>query len=391
MNEAELCTDSGARRVTGGRRVSARLAWPGAALAVTVAFLAACTGPDGSPQPAPTPSGSAGAQAPAGTGAGGDLPAPSLQVPIDIETPFDAYLPLIGALSTRSAAQEESRRAWWETVEADVATCMNDAGFDYEPEPYPEAVDETVLAVFVAKDALTLPRLPDTRDEAARVGYGADDIPAAEAAREKAEAVGPNGAYYESLSGAAKSADAVTLTGSSGPDDPGEGGCLADAQTRHPDPTGADAPDAFLEQYTPLLALMHRIRSEDVNGHTRATTLNEQWATCMADAGFDIAPGQPGATSPTPRDALGLAIRTRPDGQVSPAEYDGLTSELPIEERYLLGSEPERAIALADFDCRAATDYEATLTDVLVELEAQFVRDHKPELDELAAAIELAG
>lgn len=391
MDGAKLCTKPRARRVAGGCRPPARLARAATALAVTAALLAACTGPDGSPEQPATSSSEPAADLPASTApGGGEFPVPSPQVPIETETPFDAYLSLVGALSAVADAQEESRRAWWETVEDDVAACMNEAGFDYEPEPYPEAAYAGTPAAFGTKDSLTLPRLPDTREEAARVGYGADDIPAAEAAREEAESVGPNGVYYESLSDAAKSAYAMTLTGSSGPGDPGAGGCLADAQARQPDPTASDARAMFFEQFNPLLAQMHRVRSDDVNNDGQVSALNEQWAACMADAGFDIVPGRPGATVPTPFDAMDLAARTPPGGVAGPPRYDTLTSEIPIEERYLLGSAEERAIAVADFDCRVATDYEATLTDVLIRLEQQFLVDHKTELDEMAAAIELA-
>lgn len=93
---------------------------------------------------------------------------------------------------------------------------------------------------------------------------------------------------------------------------------------------------------------------------------------------------------PSPLDAMDLAVRTPPGGVAGPPRYDTLTSEIPIEERYLLGSAEERPIAVADFDCRAATQYEETLTAVLVRLEQEFVDGHRAEFDEMAAALELA-
>lgn len=57
----------------------------------------------------------------------------------------------------------------------------------------------------------------------------------------------------------------------------------------------------------------------------------------------------------------------------------------------LVGSQEERAIALADFDCRAAVDYEARLTEELIHLEERFVADNEESLSEFLAAIELTG
>lgn len=109
----------------------------------------------------------------------------------------------------------------------------------------------------------------------------------------------------------------------------------------------------------------------------------------MDDAGYDvrkradeIGHGWPGG----PMQAYRLAVVTAADGTTDPAHRDMLTTEIPLDNRYLVGSDVERAIALADVDCRARTGFVDRYVDVLARLQADFVAEHRAALDDLLAA-----
>jgi hypothetical protein len=57
-----------------------------------------------------------------------------------------------------------------------------------------------------------------------------------------------------------------------------------------------------------------------------------------------------------------------------------------LDQRSLVGSPAEAEIALADFDCRAETDYEARFAAIQLELEQEFVDQNRPRLELMVAA-----
>ncbi len=59
-----------------------------------------------------------------------------------------------------------------------------------------------------------------------------------------------------------------------------------------------------------------------------------------------------------------------------------------MEEKSLLGTEPERLIAVSDFDCWAETDYLDQLTAIRVGRDEAFIGEHQVELDRLVVASE---
>jgi hypothetical protein len=86
-----------------------------------------------------------------------------------------------------------------------------------------------------------------------------------------------------------------------------------------------------------------------------------------------------------PRAAMELAIMTRPDGTV-PVRLESVPMNLiPVEENSLLGTEPERAVALADYDCRVATDYLARLIAIRADVDNAFIVANQDALDRLSA------
>ncbi|MGY4643269.1 hypothetical protein [Cellulomonas sp. URHB0016] len=345
--------------------------------------LTACAHEPGSP--APTGTSSDRPQADSGPT---DAPEPSLAVPIPGGTPFSPYFAQVNALLAQPEETSATAKERHDDVEAYIASCMKDAGFDYFPTEYEKSEQ---LAWPWARDVLQLPLLATDRAEVERVGYGVDDVDAQEADRHELETPDKNGVYNGTLGEAAQSEYDYALSGTRGEDDPDPdpaGGCFGRASAKYPEPTSPQADLA--EQYMPLVRTMGDIRIRDLARDPRVVDLNEQWNACMLDAGYDLTPPEGvRQQTPDPVSAYFLAVRTPPDGV---AEYpaDGAEAgQIPVERRYLVGSPAERAIALADFDCRAATSYQSSLLSVLVDLEGAFVAAHQRELDEMGAALDI--
>ncbi|MDR1236659.1 MAG: hypothetical protein LBK28_00290 [Propionibacteriaceae bacterium] len=85
--------------------------------------------------------------------------------------------------------------------------------------------------------------------------------------------------------------------------------------------------------------------------------------------------------------AFRMAISTGANGETADRSRS-LEDSLPRDQQTFTGSEPERAIALKDFDCRAQTDYWNRLVAIHRDLERQFVDQNRSALDQMAASIE---
>ncbi|MDR2564552.1 MAG: hypothetical protein LBC97_00565 [Bifidobacteriaceae bacterium] len=119
----------------------------------------------------------------------------------------------------------------------------------------------------------------------------------------------------------------------------------------------------------------------DAGADEGVVALNLEWADCMRVAGYPF-PKEKGELGPV--SAIDLASATQEDGTVA----DGSD---PNQEWALLGTEPEIRIALADFDCRAQTDYFNRLLARRIAIEQRFVDQNKAELDRMVAAAEAMG
>src|SRR5690606_16156493 len=116
----------------------------------------------------------------------------------------------------------------------------------------------------------------------------------------------------------------------------------------------------------------------------RMTELNAEWADCMADAGY--------ADYATPDDAVN-AIMEASNALWENIEYDEESEEAPagpsVEAMAEVGKSAW-ATARADFTCKEETGCTESAKKVQFELEEQFIKDHKAELDTFVAAVEKA-
>ena len=300
------------------------------------------------------------------------------------DSPFAAWLAHAATLNELQRRGAEEQAAWRDLVEESVAACMAGEGFEYVPR---EAAATPVFDQGLSTvDHLAVPALPGTRGEVERVGYGVDDIDAMEAMLAQEGVVDVNTAYAESLGEAGRQAYYLALTGHDGTEQSDEGGCTGRALAQLPQPGVGDPSARYFEQYAALLGEMARFPQDVVAHDARTVALDAEWANCMAEAGHDLvaALDLPG---PSPLSAVDVAVRTRPDGSVGDPQPDTPTSEIPFDERYLTGDPAERAVALADLDCRAATNYLERLTTIQIDLEEEFVHTRAQALEEMAATL----
>jgi hypothetical protein len=117
----------------------------------------------------------------------------------------------------------------------------------------------------------------------------------------------------------------------------------------------------------------------------------------MAEAGYgDAFWGEP--LDGGPWSAFHYAMSISVDGelpQIVSSPRDGNTEGrlLPADgarpdQKALVGSPPEVAVAAADFRCRQQTDYLNRYVAIVVDLENQYIAAHREELDQLLATWE---
>ena len=392
---ANLPVDVGAAMASGRRIKRIRRTVAGGAAAVVVAIaatgLALAPGAPGTVPavPAASPSIDAGENEatptlpvdPAGNGTTGPAsPAESMKrwalnfTPIPSGMPLSPYLDAV----QRSIAFADSKvstkelNSWRNGREKALAECMKSHGFDFFLTSDSEAAgsDKPSPDDYAGVDKLPIPLLDNTRDLVVVEGYGIADPPQDD----------PNEVYVDSLSTRASSQYAAYFRD-----------CNAEVGAAYPDPTdkwsSLDVRNVFGDQ-TMDMALFYSTRSVDADPHT--ISLNREWRSCMAKSGHSMEPIRDGAKDggvlDGPEGAYRLAVRTAPDGAV--AELTADQAKLPQDQKSLVGSQVEIEIALADFDCRAQTDYVSRITDIQRSMEQDYVDANKKELDRMVAFVD---
>ena len=140
--------------------------------------------------------------------------------------------------------------------------------------------------------------------------------------------------------------------------------------------------DQFQDMWDSMSQLWESTQKDD-----RLTQVSAEWAGCMSDA------GHPGFT--VPQDAID-DVSTRwgelngwPDQSDGMSTAPALTAEPtppPADEVSKFQSE-EIALALADYDCQEKVGYRTLMDKVRIEAEAQFVQEHRAELEQYRDAI----
>lgn len=330
-------------------------------------------------------SGGAGSTTAAQQGAGAAVvgpdgaPTPSTAFVVDRKLPFAAYADAVARVLGGDDGLEEAAHT---AVEDLVAACMKDEGFEYTPlEHEPPGAQPSGAW---ARGTVAFPVLPSDRGDVEAYGYGTDDVETLEKKRTAAETPDVNNVYLASLEPAAQEAYLETMGGSGLDSDLGcRGRAVLEVVGEQP------TVSSLAETYGELVQEMNHLAVFGVEADPRGRALLEEWVGCMAADGHDVAKpdDEAGFGWPAgPMQAYDLAIATSVDGTVDPAHRDMDAADIPLDGRYLVGSDAEHAIALADFDCRASTGLETRWVDLLADLEADFVTDHQVALEQLLAA-----
>lgn len=288
----------------------------------------------------------------------------------------------------------EDERQQLRQVEELVASCMQEAGFEYIPvDPGGGEGGDDPFA-----EAYSLP--PD--EFAREYGYGMTTLmdPGKDTETEDTD---PNAAIRDGLSEAALEeynralfGDAVEVSGNGGAVSiaPGEDGAPTDLQDQgcHGKASaevygdeglmGGFDMSEFEGLFEDLEALRQRVESDP-----RMVEATEAWAACMAEAGyseFDTT-GQPEETVMDRMSELygweDEAPTDAPDSEDEPSVSVGGDTEADIDEAALAElQEYEIAVATADYDCEQQ-EYAEVQKDVAWGFEEEFVDQHEAELE----------
>lgn len=282
-------------------------------------------------------------------------------------------------------SEEESKKE--REVQDLVAACMQEQGFEYVP--YVPDRDET--SAF--DEAYSLP--PEKFAE--QYGYGISTLmdmadPEGEESDDPnqaiAQALTPDAlaAYQEALwgegvevtdGGASVSVEAVP-GGPGGVPAPADQGCMQKASEEVYALEGAGRGGEGFQDFDSLFTDIDALRQR-IDGDPRLTDATQQWVDCMADAGFSefTKPDDP-ATEVSDRMSALFGDLPSEDSEeksthlVNPVALD--RAELDKVQEY------ELDVAPADFACRR-DHYEDIYREVQFELEAEFVEDHKTDLE----------
>jgi len=269
-----------------------------------------------------------------------------------------------------------------------IAQCMRQAGFNYQPD-----LNSTSFTIGTnAFDDIQ----PDEWDWVAQYGFGIVSGHRHRSGSTFGEREDdPNRDYVAGLSETARAAFEVALNGpANNPQPIGSNnqaewdewmktrGCTGQAivQAMSESPLFLERDDQFAPLFEARSAMMVA-----VSERPEMFQLNSEWAHCMADG------GHPGLN--LPRDATSpiweelsitqtmIQIR-RAEGNPDADGGAALLAELQAREI---------EVALLDFDCRVATNYNSRVDAIRLEMETQFVHDNRALLEDFRTAAELVG
>ncbi|MDR1186408.1 MAG: hypothetical protein LBK95_02950 [Bifidobacteriaceae bacterium] len=369
-------------------------------LAITMLALSGCSG--GIPDDEDASTMVRGAQTQSSPQGNSELPKAATVTTSPIELPFAAYF-RAGNIVTEALirSQDSLMDEWKNDHQAFVSRCMRDTGFEYYPVEYvpPEPLSEET-ALYRFGDSLPLPSLPDSREEARRVGYGVLSFEewSGSAQFQSPEPGGEaeNEAYVASLSDSARREYNLALTGYG--DDPHvqerPNSCIdrADSGFPRPDPVPSD----FLEPLDAMSGFFGLLLGatademterfpDSIYANSDLVALDNEYVRCVVDRGLTLVGGSPLLG---PVATFTHAVFTAVDGSVFDYSETSTEDEIPIEQRSLTGSGAEREVAAIDFECREQTDYVLRFAKIVHDLEEAYVLGHATELDRMMAAID---
>jgi len=330
-----------------------------------------------------------------GAAASSEMPTVIQPAPV---SPIDEYLNLVWGTNLSPEAQIQRHAAESQRIEELVAQCMNDLGFQYIPDPGRRWLDFSSGVEWRTDDP----------EWVAQHGFGGTVWPGPIAGRgeqwegDRPGQPGPNAAFINSLSETERTAFNRALNGRLPTDDTDydwdewwtNHSADFDWDEWQANPNNQGCRDFAWQQtvfyfqqsdeFAPLFEAIDRFRE---NLTLSATEADIDWAACMVDAGFTGYQSRPDFRELFHQEAG--AITTELQEQGRPISR---WPELPANQPEIAALfEREVETALADLDCRIATNYDARQQAAIFESEAQFVADHQSQFNALRAAAEQRG
>lgn len=295
---------------------------------------------------------------------GGDTPSGDESLSYE-DSPLSAYFEKLGGSPEDADIQAQAREA-----EELVAACMQELGFEYQPQDVSQMISQPEDSDLPDWDSLEF---------AEQYGYGATTGEDLSQAQPSEEWVDPNAEYVAAMSEGEQAAYYEALYGKQD-EMPAEGeeieydwttaGCQGEAQhTVYEEGQVWDDPEykELMDELTDLYT-----RSQDSEDVKKAA---KDWQQCMADAGFDF--DDPEAAQNSIYEA---------HSQIPFAE-DGTQDAAALAEL----KEKELATAVADRTCQIDVDYTNVQMRAQFAMEQEFIDEHKAELDSMVAKAESAG
>lgn len=290
-------------------------------------------------------------------------------IPPPVAMPLVDYLDALQQMQQASADQRYLLdKPVNDRLQGYIAQCMKSAGFDYHKLPLAQPVVDTPLG-----GSLGLPWLPDSREQVSIHAYGTraqvTTIPDFVSNEELL-----NAEYESRLSAAARREYWFTLTGHDGYDVGSTPGCIEMAEKEigtlpsasQSDPTWLTDIDYGIKRlfFTyRSIEPTQRLVPGSLQANPDMQLLNREWAQCA-----------------------------KSKGTVQQMTLEQLQTLGPLVSYSLamLNDNPSevRELALADYDCRHATDYVNRYSLIQVRAEEVFINENKASLDQLMATWE---
>jgi len=245
-----------------------------------------------------------------------------------------------------------------------ITLCMHSHGFDFDIDNQPDGISVGFGTAIVQEGVLA----PDDHDWVSRWGYGITNSPVINTRTVQSRDDRPF------LSDAELDEFSIALTGSPArwwlQDEVYEDNCMAlsSAQLDNEIAEGLAVAEQFAPLFDAIAAMEDSLRLE-------VSDADVAWSHCMADAGHIGFRRQWEARESIMTTYFSIGNRNTLDDELADQ------GELNLAEQ-------EVALALADLECRIATDFIAQQNALRFELETRFVEDNRPFLEELRAAAE---
>lgn len=301
------------------------------------------------------------------------------------DSPLNEYLSAAWGGDLSPEEQQKKMEEQQAKVEALVAQCMSDEGFEYTP---------NTDSGMVMSDGGEWE--PDKREWVEKYGYGYVNSPFAEQAEEnpsEQESTDPNSEYVMSLSESEQTAFYETLYGPTPSEDEisedgsyeynwEEAGCQGWAQheIEGDDPTQA-------EEFSELRKKIEELYSTAQESPELAD-LNAEWASCMADKGEPGFTKQMDAGQSIMDEQNKIYEQAFGDGS-QPVDTESPDFEDPNESPEMKAlTEREIELALVDLECREKTSFTKKSLEIQFAVEEKFIAANKADLEAFKAAAE---